>query len=60
MVCYLSEYSDGLVIETHYKRELFKPVTIEKNLRKYLSVLEIIAFGPEAKAKKKRKIKWKK
>jgi non-ribosomal peptide synthetase component F len=60
MVCYLWEYSDGAAIETHYKRELFKPVTIEKILRKYLSVLEIIAFGSEGKAKKKRKIKWKK
>ena len=58
MVCYLSEYRNGVEINTHYARELFSPITIEKIMQKYLDILEGISIGRGGKPQKqKRKIK---
>jgi len=58
IVCYLSEYRNGVEINTHYARELFDPITIEKILYKYLDILEGICIGRSGKPRKqKRKIK---
>jgi tyrocidine synthetase-3 len=47
MVCYLVEYNNIVTIETHYYKELFKPITIEKIMRLYCVILEDIARNPE-------------
>jgi tyrocidine synthetase-3 len=58
MVCYLSEYRNGVEINTHYARELFNPVTVEKIMHKYLGILEGVSFDGEGKPRQqKRKIK---
>jgi amino acid adenylation domain-containing protein len=49
IACYLSEYKNGITIETHYPKELFKPITIEKIMRLYRVILEDIASNPEKK-----------
>jgi len=59
MVCYLTEFSNGVSIETHYKKDLFKAATIEKILQKYLGILEEVALGQESRIKVKRKLRRK-
>jgi amino acid adenylation domain-containing protein len=49
MVCYLKEYKNGIEIDAHYRKALFKPVTIEKILQKYTGILEAISFEPVQK-----------
>ncbi len=51
MVCYLSEYRNGVEIETHYKKELFNPITIEKMMQKYMKILADIASDREGEPK---------
>jgi len=46
MVCYLGKYKQASTIETHYYKELFKPITIEKIMRLYRIILEDIAGNP--------------
>jgi len=46
MVCYLTEYKNGVEISTHYFRELFRPATIEKTMGKYLKMLNDISTDP--------------
>ncbi len=63
MVCYLAEYRNGLEINTHYYKRLFKAENIEKFMKLYVNILEKIAHNPEKKVssycmpKKKLKIK---
>jgi len=47
MVCYLGKCKQASTIETHYYKELFKPITIEKIMRLYRIILEDIAGNPE-------------
>jgi amino acid adenylation domain-containing protein len=47
IACYLGEYKNGITIETHYYKELFKPITIEKMMQLYRVILEDIARNPE-------------
>ncbi|MCP5053604.1 MAG: hypothetical protein GY940_40935, partial [bacterium] len=43
MVCYLTEYKNGVEINTHYYKKLFQAGKIEKLIRLYLKILENIA-----------------
>lgn len=47
MVCYLGKYKQATTIETHYYKELFKPITIEKIMQLYRIILEDIARNSE-------------
>jgi fengycin family lipopeptide synthetase D len=47
MVCYLGEHKNSITLETHYYKELFKPITIEKIMRLHRVILEDIARNPE-------------
>ncbi|UCH95170.1 MAG: amino acid adenylation domain-containing protein [Candidatus Aminicenantes bacterium] len=49
MVCYLEEYKNGITIETHYYKELFKPMTIEGIMRLYRGIMEGISRDPTKK-----------
>ena len=46
LVCYLVEYRRGIEINTHYYRELFKPLTIEKIMGLYVTILDNISREP--------------
>jgi amino acid adenylation domain-containing protein len=63
MVCYLTEYKNGIQIDTHYYKQLFKPGKIEKMMRLYLQILEKISRCPGEKvstfSKPERKLKIK-
>ncbi len=50
MVWYLTEYRDGVEINVHYKKELFKPATIEKIVRRYCRELENVVKGTTVEA----------
>ena len=52
MVCYIKEFRNSIVINTHYFTHLFKPVTIEKAMQKYVKILESIGNDPEQLVKK--------
>jgi hypothetical protein len=43
MVLYLYEYKNGVVIETHYYKNLFRPEKIEKLMNSFLEILEQIS-----------------
>ena len=64
IVSYVGEYKNGIEISTHYYKELFKPVTIEKMMRMYLMMLENISNDPGSalrvyyQSPGKRKLKW--
>ena len=64
IVGYVGEYKNAVEINTHYYRTLFKPVTIEKMMRMYLTILEGISHDPGKSLKEyfkssgKRKISW--
>ncbi len=64
IVSYVGEYKNGIEISTHYYKELFKPVTIEKMMQMYLVMLENISNDPGKelrayyKSSKKRTLKW--
>jgi len=49
--CYLNEYKNGIKVECHYFRELFKPETIEKLMQIYLRILENSVESPLKKIK---------
>ncbi|MGD2087210.1 MAG: amino acid adenylation domain-containing protein [Candidatus Aminicenantes bacterium] len=49
IVSYIVEYKNGIDIETHYFKELFKPMTIEKIMNMYLLALENIVKDPKKK-----------
>jgi amino acid adenylation domain-containing protein len=51
MVCYLAEYKNAVVIDTHYYKQLFKTEKIEKLLRLYLKILKDISQNPGKKVK---------
>jgi amino acid adenylation domain-containing protein len=63
MVCYLAEYRNGVEIDTHYYKRLFKAENIEKFMKLYVNILAKIAHAPDKKVssysmpKKKLKIK---
>jgi amino acid adenylation domain-containing protein len=46
IVCYLREYQNGIVINPHYAASLFKPLTIERIMQKYVQILERITRAP--------------
>jgi fengycin family lipopeptide synthetase D len=46
MVCYLTEYQNGIEIMCHYFRNLFRPAAIEKMIKFYVRLLESIAGDP--------------
>jgi tyrocidine synthetase-3 len=64
IVSYIVEYKNGIEIDTHYYKELFKPMTIEKTMKMYLLALENIAKDPGKKIgaynlmARKRKLKF--
>jgi non-ribosomal peptide synthetase component F len=49
MVCYLGEFNNGITIETHYFKELFKPITIERIMQLYRVIMEDISRDPGKK-----------
>jgi tyrocidine synthetase-3 len=49
--CYLAEYKNGIRMECHYFRELFRPETIEKIMQFYTRILEDISESPLKKIK---------
>jgi amino acid adenylation domain-containing protein len=49
IVSYIVEYKNGIEIDTHYYKELFKPMTIEKTMKMYLLALENIVKEPGKK-----------
>jgi non-ribosomal peptide synthetase component F len=49
--CYITEYKNGIQLECHYFRELFKPGTIEKIMGIYKRILENISVSPNNKIK---------
>jgi len=49
--CYITQYKNGIQIECHYFRELFRPETIEKIMRIYTKILESISVSPAEKIK---------
>jgi len=49
MVCYLGKHKQASTIETHYYKELFKPITIEKIMQLYRVIMEDIARDPGKK-----------
>ena len=49
LVSYLGEDRNRVTVETHYYRELFKPVTLEKVMQLYLAILEHIGKEPGKK-----------
>jgi amino acid adenylation domain-containing protein len=67
IVCYLTEYKNGIEINCHYFKERFKPVTIKKLMDLYCRVLDNISGEPTktmgeyslAGKKKKRRLKRK-
>jgi amino acid adenylation domain-containing protein len=44
--CYLMEYKNGIRMECHYYRELFRPQTIEKIMQIYTRILENLTTSP--------------
>jgi tyrocidine synthetase-3 len=46
MVCYLTEYKNGIDISCHYLKDRFKPISIEKLMHLYTKVLEGISREP--------------
>jgi amino acid adenylation domain-containing protein len=64
MVCYLAEYKNGVDIETHYYKRLFKAENIEKFMQLYVKILGKIASDPGKKVsaysmpEKRLKVKW--
>ncbi|MDQ1350677.1 MAG: hypothetical protein QG657_979, partial [Acidobacteriota bacterium] len=46
IVCYLTEYKNGIEIDCHYYKNRFKPVTIEKLMERYREILAGIASDP--------------
>ena len=63
IVCYVSEYKNGIEINCHYLKNRFKPQSIEKLMDFYKKILENICSEPEKKLKeyrlttKKKKLK---
>ena len=65
IVCYLTEYKNGIEINCHYFRDRFKPVTIKKLMDLYRTALDNISGEPAKKIgeysltgkKKKRKLR---
>ncbi|MCX6582597.1 MAG: amino acid adenylation domain-containing protein [Candidatus Aminicenantes bacterium] len=49
--CYITEYKNGIQVECHYFRELFRPGTIEKIMGIYERILENISASPMKKIK---------
>ena len=49
--CYLVEYKNGIRVECHYFRELFRTGTIEKIMQIYTRILENISGSPVRKIK---------
>jgi len=49
--CYLIEYKNGIRMECHYFRELFRPATIEKIMQIYTRILENLSASPLKKIK---------
>jgi len=49
--CYLMEYKNGIRMECHYFRELFRSETIEKIMQIYTRILENLAKSPLKKIK---------
>jgi len=64
IVSYVGEYKNGIEISTHYYKELFKPVTIEKMMQMYVVMLKNISDDPGKelrayyKSSRKRTLKW--
>jgi hypothetical protein len=50
LVLYLTEYGNGVEINTCYYNELFKPSTIERIMRRYADILEQMANGRDEPA----------
>jgi non-ribosomal peptide synthetase component F len=46
IACYLREYENGVEINVHYYKALFKPLTIEKMMGMYIKLLENISADP--------------
>jgi hypothetical protein len=44
--CYITEYKNGIDIKTHYYKELFERLTIEKMIQMYTNLLENISVDP--------------
>ncbi|HLP61074.1 MAG TPA: amino acid adenylation domain-containing protein, partial [Candidatus Deferrimicrobium sp.] len=49
--CYLTEFKNGIQVECHYFRQLFKPGSIEKMMGIYTRILENISLAPVKKIK---------
>ncbi|MGD2084880.1 MAG: amino acid adenylation domain-containing protein [Candidatus Aminicenantes bacterium] len=45
-VCYLTEFKNGVEINTHYYKGLFKPSTVEEFMKLYMKILENAARSP--------------
>jgi amino acid adenylation domain-containing protein len=62
ITCYLTEYKNGILVEVHYFRRLFKPAAIETIMQLYRTILENIsrepgqAIGKYNFSKKRRKL----
>jgi len=46
IVSYVGQYKNAVEISTHYYKKRFKPVTVEKMMRMYLTILENISVEP--------------
>ncbi|MCU0288243.1 MAG: condensation domain-containing protein, partial [Acidobacteria bacterium] len=46
IVCYLAEYKNGIEINCHYFKDLFKPATIEMLMKEYIKTLTNISADP--------------
>lgn len=51
IMVYLKEYSNGIKIEFHYNKHLFKQDTIAYILREYNKLIEWVAYNPSAALK---------
>jgi amino acid adenylation domain-containing protein len=51
IMVYLKEYSNGIKIESHYNKHLFKQDTIAYILREYNKLTEWVAYNPSAALK---------
>jgi len=49
LVCYVSEYKNGIEINCHYFKDRFKPSSIEKLMKLYEQVLDNISADPAKK-----------
>ncbi|MCP5048033.1 MAG: amino acid adenylation domain-containing protein, partial [bacterium] len=49
MVCYISEYRNGISVSCHYRKELFMPRSIEKIMGLYQKMLKNILDDPQKK-----------